>query len=701
MSGKPSDTLARTFIDLLRRDAAQDHGTPPMPGDDGLDDLLGASAKPEAPTPTPPALRPDLVAVAVMLARAIEPVEGLLRAFRRGNPVVAAEVPAPDWVEPTESVVRICALGPACVIRNGDTSRGGYGVVGSREALVFARDGSATSHRSDKGNDVVGDAIQAGHAVIGIAPDAGRMLPRDLTRAAEHRLTVPTLDPGAVALVIEAVVGSPPSRDLDAALAATCDVSDLRLAVHASRGADGSLDRLEAVLRPKRPDPGHGPGLEDLHGYGEARAWGLSLVEDLKRWKAGEIEFRDLSSALLLSGPPGCGKTQFALALARSAGLPLLAGSLGQWQSARDGHLGHTLGAMRKFFESARREPCIALIDEIDSFGDRATFPEDHRSYSVQVVNALLEHLDGAVAREGVIVIGATNFPERLDPAIRRSGRLDRHIRIGLPDRNDLVGILRHYLGGDLPDADLTPIAVRARGMTGADIEAFVRTARGYARQRAATALTVPDLLAAVDAGQPPIGDATRLRIAVHEAGHGLASVVGGSAEAVALSIHSAGGTTETMMNLTSGSGTEADFGGILLMLLAGRAAEEVLLGEVSAGAAGDLAGATRFAAMMETRWGFSRERPLVSIGTGDDVDILRMPWILNPVQERLSAAYEGALDLMRTERKALERLSEALFEKGFLEDAEVRAHVVGTPPRARTNRKPARRTDRSRATSR
>ena len=690
MSGRPSDTLARTFVDLLRRDAAQDHGSLPMPSDDGLEDLLGASVKPAAPTP--PALKPDLVAAAVMLARAIEPVEGLLRAFRRDNPVVVASVPASDWVDPVEQVVKICALGPACAIRNGDTSRGAYGSVGPREALIFARDGSsATTHRSNKGNDIVGDAIQAGHAVIGIAADTDRMLPRDLTRSAEHHLTVSSLDPAAVALVIEAAVGTRPSRELDAALAATCDVSDLRLAVHVSRGADGSLDRLEAILRPKRPDLGQGPGLETLHGYSEARTWGLALVEDLKRWKAGEIGFRDLSTALLLSGPPGCGKTQFAIALARSSGLPLRAGSLGQWQSARDGHLGHTLGAMRIFFEEARREPCIALIDEIDGFGDRATFPEDHRSYSVQVVNALLEHLDGAVAREGVIVIGATNYPERLDPAIRRSGRLDRHIRIGLPDRDDLVGILRQYLNGDLSDADLTPVAVKARGMTGADIEAFVRTARGFARQRNTMAMTVSDLLAAINEGQPPLGAATRQRIAVHEAGHGLAAVVSGVAETVALSIDTLGGSTETMVDHASGTGTEADFDGILMMLLAGRAAEEVILGDTSAGAARDLATATRFAALMEARWGFSREFPLVSLGSGDEIDILRMPWILKPVQERLAAAYECALDLMRTERLGLERLARALHEKGFLEDGEVRAHVAGTmpaSPRPRTARR-------------
>ena len=136
-----------------------------------------------------------------------------------------------------------------------------------------------------------------------------------------------------------------------------------------------------------------------------------------------------------------------------------------------------------------------------------------------------------------------------------------------------------------------------------------------------------------------------------------------------------------------SGTGTEEDFMGLLVMTLAGRAAEEVVLGDVSAGAATDLVAATRCAALMETRFGFSADYPLVSIGHGEDVDIARLPWLLRPVHDRLRVAYERALDLMRVERLALDRIARALVSEGHLEDPDVRALFAGPAPASRRRR--------------
>ena len=680
----PPDLLARAFIDILRREAGQTRQRPAALADGDLDDLLGTLDEPADREASPP-LRPDLVAAAVSLARAIEAEEGLLQALRRGAPAVTVQVPSAEWVDPMERAVELCALGSQCLTRGGDGSRLGSEGIGQREALVVARDGSSTNHRPDKGNEAVGDALMAGHAVIGIAAEPARLLPRDLTRASDYRIAAGGLDAAGVALVIEAATGASASRSLAPRLAALCEPADLRLSVRHGGAGDAALDRLDGLLRGKLGAAGSGPRLEELHGYGAAKAWGLDLVEDLRRWRAGEIPFSACESALLLSGPPGCGKTRFGMALARSAGLPFLAGSLGQWQSARDGHLGHTLGAMRQFFERARREPCVALIDELDSFGDRDAFASDHRDYSSQVVNALLELLDGAASREGMVVIGATNLPDRIDPAIRRSGRLDRHIRIGLPGLDDLKGILRHYLGGELARCDLTPAAVQARGLTGADVEAAVRRARGAAR-RAGRSLAAGDLRAALADGMPPLSERVRLRAAVHEAGHGLAVVASGASQSVVLSVQAAGGLTEVDGIGEVGAATEAELEDFLVMTLAGRAAEEVILGDVSAGAVSDLAAATRCAGLMEARYGFSAEFPLVSVGLGDELDLARLPWLLRPVQVRLQAAYDRALDLMRTERLALERLARALFAHGYLDDPEVRALVAGRAARAPRN---------------
>lgn len=675
-----ADALARAFIDLLRRDATPDPGLAPDMFDDGLDAIIGTNGEP-AVLPvgtTGPSLRPDLVAAAIVLARAIQTREGLLRALRRANPVVLIQTPSGDWADPIEHVVRVCALGIACHVRDGDTARGGSWRPGQREALVFTRDGTTNSHRPDRGNDEVGEAIQAGHAVIGIAPDPSRLLPRDLVRAFETRIETASLDAAVIALVIEAVVGAPPGRTLDHGLARICDLSDLMLSVHSSRGADGSLDRLETILRARYGGPDASPGLADLHGYGEARDWGLALADDLRRWKAGEIAFSDCESSLLLSGPPGCGKTQFALALGRTTGLPVLTGSLGQWQAAREGHLGHTLAAMRTFFDAARRAPCIALIDELDSFGDRSTFADSHTNYSSQVVNALLEILSGAVSLEGVVVVCTTNHPERVDPAIRRSGRLDRHIRIPPPDVEALKGIFRHHLRNDLPGIDLGPLAGQALGLTGADVATVVRRGRSLARRRSGGALSVADLRAGIDGENTPLGEAMRRRASVHEAGHAVAALALGSVHSIALSVRATGGLTEILRSDAPYSATEEDFTCALVVTLAGRAAEEVVFGDVSAGAAADLQAATQAAALMETRYGFSSEYPLVSIGSGDAVDLTRLPWLLRPVHGRLLLAYEQALDLMRVERLALDRIARALLADGFMDDASVRALFRG-----------------------
>ncbi|AKI02682.1 ATPase family protein associated with various cellular activities (AAA) [Hoeflea sp. IMCC20628] len=186
-----------------------------------------------------------------------------------------------------------------------------------------------------------------------------------------------------------------------------------------------------------------------MAGYGDAQTWALDLKIDLGAYKNKEVEWSDLSSRLLLSGPPGTGKTTFAKALCNTLQVPLIATSVARWLEASN--LGDVLAAINATFEHASKAaPCILFVDEIDNIGSRGGSDRHHDDYWSSLVNRVLELLDGAAKTEGVIVVGATNRPDKIDPALLRSGRLEKHIVIPTPDTNALVKIIAHHLGGDL-----------------------------------------------------------------------------------------------------------------------------------------------------------------------------------------------------------------------------------------------------------
>ena len=344
--------------------------------------------------------------------------------------------------------------------------------------------------------------------------------------------------------------------------------------------------------------------LEDLPGMGEAQRWGLALAADLVEYRAGSLPWSDIENGMLLHGPPGTGKTLFARALAGSCGVPLHSHSVAAWQSR--GHLGDLLKGMRAAFaEALKTAPCVLFLDELDSVGSRDEPLGDNASYQRQVVNGLLECLDGAALRDGVVVIGATNKPDVIDPAVLRPGRLGRHIEIQLPDVAGRVGILEHHLRDELHEPDLARLADEFGEASGAALAQLVREARGLAR-RDRRPLSEADLWAALPPGVL-LSDAAFRRICLHEAGH---AVVG-------LELSEVSGLVPTRARVRrrvrDGSGNRTDFDVIegvdqsresmearLIVLLAGLAAEEVLLGSRGNHSGGapdaDLVRATRLA---------------------------------------------------------------------------------------------------------
>jgi cell division protease FtsH len=184
--------------------------------------------------------------------------------------------------------------------------------------------------------------------------------------------------------------------------------------------------------------------LDELYGMDEAVAWARSTIRDLEAWQRGQIPWSALDPGACLVGPPGTGKTLFAECFSRAAGLPMVACSLAQWQAADEAHLGHLLRAMKRDFDDARaKAPCVVFTDEIDSFADRSKIRHDHVDHVIEVVNGFIAQLDGVAGREGLIFLAASNDLSRCDPAILRSGRLNRIIRVKLPDARDLERVFR------------------------------------------------------------------------------------------------------------------------------------------------------------------------------------------------------------------------------------------------------------------
>lgn len=190
--------------------------------------------------------------------------------------------------------------------------------------------------------------------------------------------------------------------------------------------------------------------VETLSGYGEAQDWALDLKMDLQLWRDGGLVWNEMSTKLMLSGPPGTGKTTYARALCNTLQVPLLITSVAAW--LEPGYLGDVLKRMSRAFELARdNAPVILFIDEIDNIGSRFGGKRaQHDDYWRSLINRLLELLDGTAKTDGVIIVAATNLPEKIDPALLRSGRLEKHVAIPMPDTEGLVGILAHHLGADL-----------------------------------------------------------------------------------------------------------------------------------------------------------------------------------------------------------------------------------------------------------
>lgn len=285
--------------------------------------------------------------------------------------------------------------------------------------------------------------------------------------------------------------------------------------------AQWSIDDTHTLLEIQRTDQ-QGPNIFELPGLEEQKAWARGLASDIDRWRQGTLDWKEIEKGALVSGPSGTGKTFLASALATALRFRLIQATVGGWQSA--GHLNDMLAAMRRSFDEARKSKgAVLFVDEIDSIGSRSILQTSDRNetYWQVVINEFLSLMNSP--GEGVIVVGATNYPERIDPAILRSGRLEKHFSLGLPDAKTRAEILNYHAGGTLKLESLMEIANNLKGKSAAALEELVRSARRRARN-AGRELQVGDLLAVMPKRRRYTAE-ERLRLGVHEAGHALVAL--------------------------------------------------------------------------------------------------------------------------------------------------------------------------------
>ena len=447
-----------------------------------------------------------------------------------------------------------------------------------------------------------------------------------------------------------------------------------------------------------------GVRFDDVAGVDEAKAELRESVDFLKNpADYGRLGAR-MPKGVLLVGPPGTGKTLLARAMAGEAGVPFFSITGSEFVEM---FVGVGAARVRDLFEQARAAaPCIIFIDELDALGRArgvGALGGGHDEKE-QTLNQLLAEMDGFDASQGVVILGATNRPEVLDAALLRAGRFDRQVLVDRPDRRGRRDILRvHFKKVTLsPLVDADAVAALTPGFAGADLANLVNEAALLATRRGAAAVEARDFTAAVErivAGlekrQRVMSAAERRTVAVHESGHALVAMLSPGSDPVhKISIipRGIGALGYTLQRPTEDRylATRAELMQRMAVLLGGRAAEALVVGEISTGAADDLARVTDIARDMVTRYGMAAElgqvvfapqspgflpvnhgatlglppeRPF-SDATADAID--------HALRGLVDSAYTQAGQLLAAHRALLDEMAARLLDHETLDEAEL-----------------------------
>lgn len=435
---------------------------------------------------------------------------------------------------------------------------------------------------------------------------------------------------------------------------------------------------------------------DDVANLEEAKEELREVIEFLKNPQRFQAVGAKVPKGVLLMGPPGCGKTLLARAVAGEAGVPFFHVSGSEFVEM---FVGVGAARVRDLFEQAKaNRPCIIFLDELDAVG-RLRFAgigggHDERE---QTLNQLLVEMDGIEQNSGIIVIAATNRPDVLDPALTRPGRFDRRIIIDHPDLKGREAILRVHLKGKplANDVDVAKLAKQTAGFSGADLANMVNEAAILAARKGRDRITMSDLMEALE--KVIVGPERKSRLlsehekrvaAYHEGGHALVSKLLGVREVTKVTIIPRGLAMGYTLNLPQEDRylmTRQELLNEITMLLAGRAAEELIFGEVTTGAANDLERATELARRMVCEFGMSERLGPVTLGRkagpiflGRDIVEDRnyseavASEIDREVRRLVEECYERAKQLLMQHRTALDAIAERLLEQETMDGDEL-----------------------------
>ena len=434
----------------------------------------------------------------------------------------------------------------------------------------------------------------------------------------------------------------------------------------------------------------------DVAGAEEEKAELAEVVDFLKNPKKFSVLGARIPKGVLLVGPPGTGKTLFAKAVAGEAGVPFFSISGSDFVEM---FVGVGASRVRDLFDMAKKSmPCIVFIDEIDAVGrQRGTGMGGGHDEREQTLNQLLVQMDGFEANDGIIVMAATNRADILDPALMRPGRFDRQIFVNVPDVRGREAILKvHSRNKPLaPDVNFKTVARMTSGFSGADIENLLNEAAILAARANRSFITNKDLYEGIN--KVLLGPQKKSRLvtetdkritAYHESGHAILARLLPNCDPVhEVSIiprGQAAGYTMTRPENDDNHLTKAKLTDDIVMTLGGRVAEELIIKDISAGAAGDIQAVSKRARLMVSEWGMSEKVGPVSYASEKEIFIGRdmashvsyseetAAIIDEEVQRIINEGLERARELLSKNKKLLDVMARVLVERETIFTEEV-----------------------------